>query len=568
MLALLDEDPRAVGPYRLQGRLGAGGQGTVYIGRTGQGAPVAIKLLHPHLIADLREQQRFLREVETAKRVAPFCTAHVLDSGFVGARPYIVSEYVQGPSLQASVRDNGARGAAALQRLAVNTATALAAIHEAGVVHRDFKPGNVLLGPDGPVVIDFGIARALDLSQSVVSSQPIGSPAYMAPEQIAGGDIGAAADIFAWGATMVYAATGQRAFVGDSIPGILHLILQGDPDLGELDGPLRLLLGECLAKDPAQRPTAAQVIERLRALPPPAWDTVPVRRTAATGFAAPDVPGLPAAAGPPTTPVAVAPPRARARRGQRHRTAGAGRRGAAGTRGPAPGAPPPPRGGGPPGGGGGPRGLLLGTAGAVLLAAAVTGYFALAPGASGNHAALTTPAAAKASVPGSPTSAPAPSTPAPSTHVGATPAVHGTPAPGATKRSQSAKAVPPPSGTPHRATPSATRKAPRTQAPVEPTDAAPTRKPTHKPTAKPTSAPPSEPAAPSQAPITLDDAHAYCKTQGASMAAGGWANLWCMGGSNAKISASTVCQWKYPGRNAVAEQPQNGMAQEVTCRLS
>ncbi|MFI6392693.1 serine/threonine protein kinase [Nonomuraea sp. NPDC050540] len=527
MLALLDEDPRAVGPYRLQGRLGAGGQGTVYIGRTGEGAPVAIKLLHPHLIADLREQQRFLREVETAKRVAPFCTAHVLDSGFVGARPYIVSEYVQGPSLQASVRDNGARGAAALQRLAVNTATALAAIHEAGVVHRDFKPGNVLLGPDGPVVIDFGIARALDLSQSVVSSQPIGSPAYMAPEQIAGGDIGAAADIFAWGATMVYAATGQRAFVGDSIPGILHLILQGDPDLGELDGPLRLLLGECLAKDPAQRPTAAQVIERLRALPPPAWDTVPVRRTAATGFAAPDVPGLPAAAGPPTTPVAVAPARARAR-----------------------------------------RGLLLGTAGAVLLAAAVTGYFALAPGASGNHAALTTPAAAKASVPGSPTSAPAPSTPAPSTHVGATPAVHGTPAPGATKRSQSAKAVPSPSGTPHRATPSATRKAPRTQAPVEPTDAAPTRKPTHKPTAKPTSAPPSEPAAPSQAPITLDDAHAYCKTQGASMAAGGWANLWCMGGSNAKISASTVCQWKYPGRNAVAEQPQNGMAQEVTCRLS
>ncbi|MFI9550325.1 serine/threonine protein kinase [Nonomuraea endophytica] len=521
VLALLDEDPRAVGPYRLEGRLGAGGQGTVYIGRTGQSAPVAIKLLHPHLIADQREQQRFLREVETAKRVAPFCTAHVLDSGFVGARPYIVSEYVEGPSLQASVRDNGARGAAALQRLAVNTATALAAIHEAGVVHRDFKPGNVLLGPDGPVVIDFGIARALDLSQSVVSSQPIGSPAYMAPEQIAGGDIGPAADIFAWGATMVYAATGQRAFVGDSIPGILHLILQGDPDLGELDGPLRLLLAECLAKDPAQRPTAAQVIERLRALPPPAWDTVPVRRTAATGFAAPDVPGLPAAAGVPTAPVALPSARPRAR-----------------------------------------RGLVLGTAGAVLLAAAVAGYFVLAPGASGNRAALTTPAAAKASV-GS-------LTPAPSTHVGATPAVHGTPTPGATKRSQSAKAVPTLSSAPHRATPSATRKAPRTQAPVEPTGAAPTRKPTQKPTAKPTktSAPPSEPAAPSQAPITLDDAHAYCKTQGASMAGGGWANLWCMGGSNAKISPSTVCQWKYPGRDAVAEQPQNAMATEVTCRLS
>ncbi|MFI6291083.1 protein kinase [Nonomuraea sp. NPDC050790] len=552
VLALLDEDPRAVGPYRLEGRLGAGGQGTVYIARTGQGALVAVKLLHPHLIADLREQQRFLREVETAKRVAPFCTAHVLDSGFVGARPYIVSEYVEGPSLQASVRDNGARGAAALQRLAVNTATALAAIHEAGVVHRDFKPGNVLLGPDGPVVIDFGIARALDLSQSVVSSQPIGSPAYMAPEQIAGGEVGPAADVFAWGATMVYAATGQRAFVGESIPGILHLILQGDPDLGDLDGPLRRLLEECLAKDPAGRPSAAQVIERLRALPPPAWDTVPLRRRAAPGFAAPDVPGVPSASGlsggagisgmagvsggsgvaggagapgvanspgVPTAPVAAR-PAASARRGRR-------------------------------------RALALGTAGAVLLAAAVTGYAVLAPDASGKRATLTT--AAKASVP-----APAPTTP--SAHVGATPAPQGTPTPGATRRAQSAEAVPTLSSAPPRATPSATRKAPRTQAPVEPTSAAPTRTRTQKPRPTKTTPPPSDPPAPSQAPITFNDAHAYCKAQGASMAGGGWSNLWCLGGSN--ITATMVCQWKYPGRDASAEAPANTMAQEVTCRLS
>ncbi|WP_336216621.1 protein kinase domain-containing protein [Nonomuraea sp. LPB2021202275-12-8] len=146
-LTLFPDDPDAAGPYRLEGRLGTGGQGVVYAGRGPGGALVAVKLLHPHLIADDEARTRFLREVRTAKRVAPFCTAQMLDSGFVGARPYIVSEFVDGPSLQESVKESGPRGAAALQRLAINTATALAAIHAAGVVHRDFKPGNVLLGP-------------------------------------------------------------------------------------------------------------------------------------------------------------------------------------------------------------------------------------------------------------------------------------------------------------------------------------------------------------------------------------------------------------------------------------
>ncbi|MFD0469384.1 serine/threonine-protein kinase [Nonomuraea thailandensis] len=270
-MSLLPEDPVEVGPYRLEGRLGSGGQGVVYTGRGPGGVLVAVKLLHSHLIADDAARIRFLREVQTAKRVAPFCTAQLLDSGFVGARPYIVSEYVHGPSLQDSVRESGPRGAAALQRLAINTATALAAIHAAGVVHRDFKPGNVLLGPDGPVVIDFGIAKALDVSQSVASSQPIGSPAYMAPEQIADEDVGPAADLFAWAATMYYAATGRRAFPGDSIPAALHSVLNSEPDLGGVDGRLRRLLEECLAKDQTRRPTAAQVVERLRALPTPTW---------------------------------------------------------------------------------------------------------------------------------------------------------------------------------------------------------------------------------------------------------------------------------------------------------
>ncbi|MER6946743.1 protein kinase [Nonomuraea sp. NPDC000554] len=517
VLALLAEDPRTVGPYRLEGRLGVGGQGTVYMGRGGDGGLVAVKLLHPHLIADPREQQRFLREVKTAKQVAPFCTAQVLDLGFVGGRPYYVSEFVDGPSLQDAVRDSGPRAAAALQRLAVNTATALAAIHEAGVVHRDFKPGNVLLGPDGPVVIDFGIARAIDLSQSIVSSQAIGSPAYMAPEQIAGGDIGPAADVFAWGATMVYAATGRLAFAGDSIPGTLHIILHGEPDLGGLEGALRALLEECLAKDPARRPTAAQVIERLRALPGPAWRTGPVARSGGPAF--PNVPGVSAGPGAPPVPTQKA----------------GGRR----------------------------RGLIMGTASAAaLLVAVVTGYVAFPSRASGNHAAGATPAVSL------PVSLPVAS---PSSSAPRTPTAHRTPTSGATKQSLSAEAVPSTSAI-KLSTPSQTRKPPRTKAPVEPTTHAPTTKPTHKLASKPTKTtpPPSDdPPAASQGTITMNDAHAYCKAQGYNMANGSWNAMSCFGSNGTTtITSTAVCQWKYQGRNAVAEQPPNAWALEVTCQLS
>ncbi|MFE3450382.1 serine/threonine protein kinase [Nonomuraea sp. NPDC059194] len=525
VLALLPEEPRAVGPYHLEGRLGAGGQGTVYVGRGDGDALVAIKLLHPHLIADHKEQQRFLREVETAQRVAPFCTAQVLDFGFVGDRPYIVSEFIDGPSLQTAVRDGGPRRAAALQRLAVNTATALAAIHEAEVVHRDFKPGNVLLGPDGPVVIDFGIARALDLSQSVVSSQPIGSPAYMAPEQIAGRGVGPAVDVFAWGATMVYAATGQRAFVGDSIPGILHLILQGEPDLGGLQGALRALLAECLDKDPARRPTAAQVLERLRALPAPAWLAVPGASGVSGGSGVPTAPGA-----------AVGGPAQRA----------GGRR---------------------------PGGLIMGTAVAALLATAVTGYLALAPIASGSRAAGASPAVSQpVAMPSSTVPSSAPPTPElpsePSTSAPATPTAAVTPAPRAARRSQAAKAVSTAGASPK----SRPSKQPTDKTLVEPTTAPRTKKPTRNPEPRPTpteAAPPppsDDPPAPSQGTITFNDVHAYCKTQGQNMGGGNWDNLWCFGG--AKITPTTVCQWKYQGRDAVAERPVYAAALEVTCRLS
>ncbi|MCO5966816.1 serine/threonine protein kinase [Actinoallomurus soli] len=259
---LTNGDPRRLGAYEVIGRLGEGGQGIVYLGRGADGS-VAIKVLQSQLMEDAGAKARFVREVEVTKRVARFCTAQVLDVGMADDRPYIVSEYVPGPSLQDQLRQEGPRQGATLDRLAINTATALAAIHQAGVVHRDFKPGNVLMGPDGPVVIDFGIARALDATGTAAASQVVGTPAFMAPEQLADGRVGPATDIFAWGVTMVCAATGTPPFGNKSIPTVIHRILHEEPDLGALDGRLRNIVAACLAKDPARRPTARQLMDAL-----------------------------------------------------------------------------------------------------------------------------------------------------------------------------------------------------------------------------------------------------------------------------------------------------------------
>ncbi|REE95336.1 ABC transporter substrate-binding protein [Thermomonospora umbrina] len=255
-------DPERVGPYRLVGRLGEGGQGTVFLAEGGSGERVAVKMLHARLSGDARARSRFAAEVKVAQRVAPFCTARVLDADVEGETPYIVSEYIDGPSLQAVSAAEGPLSGPALTRVAIGTVTALAAIHEAGVVHRDFKPGNVLLASDGPRLIDFGIARALDAT-GTLSSTAVGTPAYMAPEQIHGHRVGPATDMFAWGATMVHAATGRPAFGQDSIPAVMHRILNQPPDLGALTGPLRDTVALCLAKDPAQRPSSHTVLLRL-----------------------------------------------------------------------------------------------------------------------------------------------------------------------------------------------------------------------------------------------------------------------------------------------------------------
>jgi hypothetical protein len=261
MLALRDTDPREVGVYRLLGRLGEGGQGVVFLAEGPTGGPAAVKLLPP--TTDPQVRSRFLKEVAAAQRVARFCTAQVLDAGIFERRPFIVSEYVSGPSLVEVVEQFGPRGGAALERIAVATLTALGAVHAAGMVHRDFKPGNVLLGPDGPVVIDFGLAAVPGMTTVFSGEVAIGTPAFMAPEQLAGTRVTAAADMWSWAVTMVFAGTGELPFKGESLTAMAYAILRSEPHVGRLPEPLGWLVCRCLDKDAAGRPPARDVLGEL-----------------------------------------------------------------------------------------------------------------------------------------------------------------------------------------------------------------------------------------------------------------------------------------------------------------
>ena len=262
MLPLRDTDPRQVGGYRLLGRLGEGGQGVVFLAVGPAGNKAAVKLLPP--TTDPQVRSRFLKEVAAAQRVARFCTAQVLDAGIFERRPFIVSEYVDGPSLIEVVEQLGPRGGATLERIAVATLTALGAVHAAGMVHRDFKPANVLLGPDGPVLIDFGLAAVPGMTTMGPSGQvAIGTPVFMAPEQLSAERVTAAADMWSWAVTMAFVGTGELPFRGESLTATAFAILHSEPTVGRLPESLGSLVYRCLNKDPAGRPSARGALSEL-----------------------------------------------------------------------------------------------------------------------------------------------------------------------------------------------------------------------------------------------------------------------------------------------------------------
>jgi eukaryotic-like serine/threonine-protein kinase len=264
---LRSTDPSAVGDYRLLGRLGEGGMGSVYLGLHPSGRMVAVKLIRVDRAGNEEFRRRFRGEVKRARQVPPFCTAEVLDADPDHDPPYLVVEYVDGPSLTAVVEERGPLTPANLHGLAIGVATALTAIHGAGVIHRDLKPSNVLLPPGSPKVIDFGIARAVHGTDMATSTgQVIGTVAYMAPERFVAASDAAltpAADVFAWGAIVAYAGTARTPFGSDTPEITAVRIMTQEPDLEGLSGLLRDLVAQALAKDPAERPTARDLLDDL-----------------------------------------------------------------------------------------------------------------------------------------------------------------------------------------------------------------------------------------------------------------------------------------------------------------
>lgn len=263
-------DPEKIANYRVVRRLGAGGQGVVYLAIGPSGEQVAIKQLRANLEGD-QAKELFAKEVAAARLVAPFCTARVLGAQLEGPSPYIVSEYIEGPSLQQYVQRHGPMKGVELERLAIGTATALAAIHQAGVVHRDFKPANVMLAEAGPRVIDFGIARDMS-TETTLTNRVFGTPAYMAPEQLRDERVGPATDMFAWGSVIAYAATGRTPFEAPNMIASILRITNEQPDLTGVPTELLDVLRTCLSKDPAHRPTAQQALARLLGRPAPTHD--------------------------------------------------------------------------------------------------------------------------------------------------------------------------------------------------------------------------------------------------------------------------------------------------------
>ncbi|MFC5910632.1 serine/threonine-protein kinase, partial [Streptacidiphilus monticola] len=266
MMRLRREDPRLVGPYRLHRRLGTGGMGVVYLGSDRRGQKVALKLIRPELAEDQEFRTRFAREVAAASRIRGGCIARLVASDIEAERPWLATAYVPGPSLYSKVGDEGPLPWTEVAAVGAALAEGLTHVHEAGVVHRDLKPSNILLSPKGPRIIDFGIAWSSGASTLTHVGTAVGSPGFLAPEQVRGVAVTGATDVFALGSTLTYAATGDTPFGSGSSEVMLYRVVHEEPDLEAVPPALAPLIRMCLSKEPAERPSPARLFERLREL--------------------------------------------------------------------------------------------------------------------------------------------------------------------------------------------------------------------------------------------------------------------------------------------------------------
>ncbi|EST21519.1 serine/threonine-protein kinase, partial [Streptomyces roseochromogenus] len=264
MMRLRREDPRVVGSFRLHRRLGAGGMGVVYLGSDKKGQRVALKVIRPDLAEDQEFRSRFAREVSAARRIRGGCTARLVAADLEAERPWFATQYVPGPSLHDKVADAGPLGAADTAAIGAALSEGLVAVHEAGVVHRDLKPSNILLSPKGPRIIDFGIAWATGASTLTHVGTAVGSPGFLAPEQVRGAVVTPATDVFSLGATLAYASTGDSPFGHGSSEVMLYRVVHEEPQLHGVPDALAPLLRACLAKDPDERPSTLQLSLRLK----------------------------------------------------------------------------------------------------------------------------------------------------------------------------------------------------------------------------------------------------------------------------------------------------------------
>ncbi|MFV2172575.1 protein kinase domain-containing protein [Actinomadura sp. LOL_011] len=257
------DDPGRIGRYRIVGRLGLGGMGRVYLGRSPGGRAVAVKVVRDELAEDAEFRRRFVREVEAARRVTGFFTAAVVDADPDGDKPWLATAYVPGMSLEAAVAAHGPWPERSVRALGAALAEALEGVHGAGVVHRDLKPSNVLLAADGPRLIDFGISLAAEGTRLTMTGAAVGTPGFMSPEQLRGAAVGPASDVFALGAVLAHAATGAGPFGGGSAHALNYRVVHEPPDLTGVPSGLADVVRRCLAKDPGERPALPDLVAEL-----------------------------------------------------------------------------------------------------------------------------------------------------------------------------------------------------------------------------------------------------------------------------------------------------------------